>query len=236
MRMINLGATPKVTVYVTQTVTVTVTSIPSSATPSGSLTRSVIPMSAACKWAYPEQATGQFSGSGYSIVCLGANGLVLGGFNDAHSLNAWCLDNHHTGGANLPDPQLSDGTWYCVGGAPAPPPPATSQPPAPGQSPAPSRPPVTSAPPPPPSPSPTARPSAVAIPLGAACTWAYPGKASGQFSGSNYSIVCLGTAGQVLGGFGGAHSLNAWCADPSHTGGKPLPSPALVNGEWLCTP
>jgi hypothetical protein len=91
------------------------------------------------------------------------------------------------------------------------------------------------------SPSPTTQLSSLApvtsaIAMGAACEWAYPGQASGKISGSDYSIVCLGADGQVLGGFSGSHSLNAWCADPSHTSGKDLPSPALVDGVWLCTP
>jgi hypothetical protein len=72
------------------------------------------------------------------------------------------------------------------------------------------------------------------ISLGAACTWAYPGQASGKYSGSAYSIACLDSSGQVLGGFGGTHSLNAWCADSSHTGGKHAPNPVLVNGVWEC--
>ena len=73
-----------------------------------------------------------------------------------------------------------------------------------------------------------------AIPLGAACKWAYPGRATGQFSGGSFSIACLDKNGQPLGGFSGTHSLNAWCADPSHTDGKALPNPELLNGKWAC--
>lgn len=71
--------------------------------------------------------------------------------------------------------------------------------------------------------------------MNSACEWAYPGQASGQISGSGYSIVCLDSSGQALGGFSGSHSLNAWCADPSHTKGASLPNPALINGTWKCT-
>jgi len=97
----------------------------------------------------------------------------------------------------------------------------------------------TSAPPSEPAPSVSQLPSATqagsAILMSAACKWAYPGQATGKISGSAYSIVCLGANGQVLGGFSGSHSLNAWCADPRHTNGKHLPNPALVKGSWACT-
>jgi hypothetical protein len=69
----------------------------------------------------------------------------------------------------------------------------------------------------------------------AACKWAYPGQASGQVSGSGYSMVCLGKNGQPLGGFSGAHSLSAWCADLRHTNRMVLPDPELLNGRWVCT-
>jgi len=97
-----------------------------------------------------------------------------------------------------------------------------------------SQPTTPSAPPSLPEPSVTSATS-VNILMSAACKWAYPGQSSGKFSGGDYSIVCLGTGGQILGGFSGTHSLNAWCAEPQHTDGKDLPSPALVDGEWLCT-
>ncbi len=72
------------------------------------------------------------------------------------------------------------------------------------------------------------------IPLAAACKWAHPGKATGQTSGSGFSIVCLDKHGNSLGGFGGRHSLNAWCDDPRHTAGMYLPNPALVGDTWIC--
>jgi hypothetical protein len=75
----------------------------------------------------------------------------------------------------------------------------------------------------------------VPVPTRAACRWAYPERASGKTAGAGYSIVCLGRAGQVLGGFSGSHSLAAWCADPGHTGGQNLPQPALIGGAWRCT-
>lgn len=81
----------------------------------------------------------------------------------------------------------------------------------------------------------SAVPTQSVIRMSLACEWAYPAHASGKFSGDDYSIVCLGTGGQVLGGFSGSHSLNAWCADPRHTGNKSLPSPVLIDGEWLCS-
>jgi hypothetical protein len=74
----------------------------------------------------------------------------------------------------------------------------------------------------------------VLIPLAAACRWAYPGRASGRTKGSGYEIVCLNKQGHPLGGFGGSHSLNAWCANPSHTAGMFLPNPGLVKGTWEC--
>ena len=198
----------------------------------------VIPMSAACKWAYPGQASGKISGSAYSIVCLGQSGQVLGGFSGSHSLNAWCADPSHTDGRNMPAPALVNGVWMCSSptGQPAPassagqgpsgsPAAVASSPPAVASSPA-----VIAS-----SPAVAGGPAPVSIPMSAACKWAYPGQASGKISGSAYSIVCLGQSGQVLGGFSGSHSLNAWCADPSHTDGRDLPSPALVNGIWICT-
>ena len=168
----------------------------------------LIPMSAACKWAYPGQASGQISGTGYSITCLGTSGQVLGGFGGQHSLNAWCADPRHTDGKHAPDPSLVKGSWACTAGRPAAGRPGT---PRPGER------------------------VVVAIPMSAACKWAYPGQASGLISGSGYSITCLGTGGQVLGGFGGQHSLNAWCADPRHTDGKHAPDPSLIKGSWACT-
>ena len=42
--------------------------------------------------------------------------------------------------------------------------------------------------------------TSVPIPLGKACEWAYPGLASGNVSGTGYSLVCLGKKRQVLGG------------------------------------
>ena len=194
-------------------------------------------MDAACKWAYPGQASGEISGSAYSIVCLGTNGQVLGGFSGSHSLNAWCADPGHTGGVSMPSPELTAAGWACAGGAgqsaPSSSVPASQPTPsfsAPATQPAPSSSAAASQPGPGSSshPTPAGGPAAVPIPLGAACKWAYPGQASGKTSGSAYSIVCLGTNGQVLGGFGGAHSLNAWCADPRHTDGKHVPNPALV--------
>jgi hypothetical protein len=77
--------------------------------------------------------------------------------------------------------------------------------------------------------------TSVPIPLGKACEWAYPGQSNGAFSGSGYSVACRGKNGQVLGGFGGSHSLGAWCANPSHTGGLHLRTPALVKNVWECT-
>jgi len=218
---------------VTPSATVSSASQPSSAAPA---VPTVIPMGLACKWAYPGQSSGQTSGSDYSIVCLRANGQVLGGFSGSHSLNAWCLNSHHTDNAQLPDAELVNGTWICSGsGSPGQAAPATSQP-SQTASGAPSQPtPGQPAPTPPASPSSSGVPAAVPIPMGAACEWAYPGQANGEISGRDYSIVCLGANGQVLGGFSGSHSLNAWCSDPGHTDNKRLPSPELVDGEWLCT-
>jgi len=191
--------------------------------PAASLARAVISMSEACKWAYPGLASGQISGTDYSIVCLGPGGQALGGFGGAHSLNAWCADPAHTGGVSMPNPQLVSHLWVCVGSTAQPTqsvPPATAS-----QAAAPSV-----------STSQAGSAASVPIPMSAACKWAYPGLASGQISGTDYSIVCLGPGGQALGGFGGAHSLNAWCADSRHTNRRQLPNPALVNGVWLCTP
>jgi hypothetical protein len=69
-------------------------------------------------WAYPDQASGNWNGSGYNIVCLDTNGQSLGGFPDGsgHSLNDWCADPAHTDG----DPTLiqaklqSSGGWVCT--------------------------------------------------------------------------------------------------------------------------
>jgi hypothetical protein len=147
------------------------------------------------------------SGSGYSIVCLGRGGQPLGGFSKTHSLNAWCADPIHTNHKHAPNPALVNGVWMCTGSGSA------AQP----------------------SPKPSGGSVSVPIPLGAACKWAYPAQASGQVSGSGYSIVCLGMSGQPLGGFSSDHSLNAWCADPSHTDHKHLPDPELHKGKWVCT-
>jgi hypothetical protein len=85
-----------------------------------------------------------------------------------------------------------------------------------------------------PSTSPAHR-AVIPIPMAAACRWAYPGLASGKTAGAGYSILCLGPAGQVLGGFSGSHSLAAWCAEPGHTAGQDAPQPALIDGSWQCT-
>jgi hypothetical protein len=74
----------------------------------------------------------------------------------------------------------------------------------------------------------------IPIPIGAACEWAYQGRATGAISGSGHTIVCLGPDGQALGGFSGSHSLNAWCADPSHTNGEHAFNPTLIGGAWVC--
>jgi hypothetical protein len=215
-------------------------SAPASRSSSGSSASSfsqAIPLGAACKWAYPDRATGQVSGDSFSIVCLGPGGQPLGGFSKSHSLNAWCADPSHTHGYAGTQPELIGDVWYCAGSGNA-----SSL--APGHSPAPSpstsisvaAPPTSSsAPSAQPTSKPTQGPVSVPIPLGAACKWAYPAQASGQVSGSGYSIVCLGMSGQPLGGFSSDHSLNAWCADPSHTNHKHLPDPELHKGKWVCT-
>jgi serine/threonine protein kinase len=86
---------------------------------------------------------------------------------------------------------------------------------------------------------PSPQPAAVPIPINQACAWAYPGQASGSWSGSGYSIVCLDANGQSLGGFpdGSGHSLNDWCADPSHTDGNPtlIQAKLTSSGGWICT-
>ena len=87
----------------------------------------------------------------------------------------------------------------------------------------------------PPAYGPASTPVSVPIPMSAACKWAYPGQASGEISGSGYSIACLNATGQVLGGFGGSHSLNAWCADPRHADGENGTEPKMVNKTWVCT-
>lgn len=79
-----------------------------------------------------------------------------------------------------------------------------------------------------------ARSFSQAIPFDAACRWAYPGRATGQFSGSSYTIVCLGLGRRPLGGFKGDHSLNAWCADPNHTNGFAGTQPELIGDVWYC--
>jgi hypothetical protein len=164
----------------------------------GSPSKSVpIPLGKACMWAYPGVASGKFSGTGDSVVCLGKNGKVLGGFKKSHSLSAWCANSRHTDGRSLPVPALVKRVWVCTAAA------------APSTGPVP-------------------------IPMGKACEWAYPGQSNGGYSGSAYSIVCLGTNGQVLGGFGGTHSLTAWCADSSRTDGRHLPDATLLKGIWVC--
>lgn len=84
------------------------------------------------------------------------------------------------------------------------------------------------------SPPATAGSASVPIPLGKACQWAYPGQSNGAYSGTAYSIACLGENGQVLGGFGGPHSLTAWCANSGHTDGRHLPDATLLKGTWVC--
>lgn len=78
-------------------------------------------------------------------------------------------------------------------------------------------------------------PASIPIPMTAACKSAYPGQASGKTTGSLYNIYCLSTNGQILGGFSGIHSLNNWCAIPSHTDGENGLQPELVNETWVCT-
>jgi hypothetical protein len=194
-----------------------------------------IQLGAACKWAYPKEATGRFSGSLFSIVCLGAGGEILGGFTGTRSLNAWCSDPSHTHGYTETQPELIGAVWYCAGTGSASSSAPSSQVPRGSSAPSPSLAASAAASPVPTRPGPGQGPQSVVIPLGAACEWAYPGQASGATQGSGYSIVCPGTNGQVLGGFSGAHSLNAWCADPSHTDNASLPNPALVRDIWVCT-
>ena len=77
----------------------------------------VIPLGAACKWAYPGQATGSISGSGNNVACLDASGQSLGGFPDGsgHSLNDWCADPAHTqGNQNLIQAKLTASGWVCT--------------------------------------------------------------------------------------------------------------------------
>ena len=137
----------------------------------GSLANSVIPLAAACRWAYPGQASGKVSGSDYSISCLGPGGQPLGGFTGMHSLNAWCADHSGTDGTHAPSPELVHGTWTCASGQQAAGPSA----------------------------SPSGGQVSVTIPLTTACKWAYPGRASGEVSGSSYAITCLGASGEPLG-------------------------------------
>jgi YVTN family beta-propeller protein len=75
-----------------------------------------IPMSAACKWAYPGKADGRITGSQGSIACLAANGHVLGGFNDPRSLSAWCADPRHTDGRHMSGATLvhEEWVWVCI--------------------------------------------------------------------------------------------------------------------------
>ena len=76
-----------------------------------------IPLAAACKWAYPGQATGSTSSSGYTVTCLDASGQSLGGFPDGsgHSLNDWCADPNHTqGDPNLIQAKLTPSGWVCT--------------------------------------------------------------------------------------------------------------------------
>jgi len=167
----------------------------------GKTTSVPIPLGKACEWAYPGLASGNVSGTGYSLVCLGKKRQVLGGFSKSHSLSAWCANSRHTGGRHLPIPALVKHVWECTAQAASRPGPSNGP---------------------------------VPIPLGKACEWAYPGQSNGAYSGNAYSIVCLGTNGQVLGGFGGAHSLTAWCADSSHTDGRRLPDATLLKGIWVC--
>lgn len=77
-------------------------------------------------------------------------------------------------------------------------------------------------------------PATIVIPMSAACDWAFPGQASGETVGSLYNIGCLGKNGQNLGGFSGIHSLNNWCAIPSHTDGENGMQPELLNEVWVC--
>lgn len=85
-------------------------------TPRPAPTAVPIPLAQACKWAYPGQATGAISGSGYNIVCLAANGQSLGGFPDGsgHSLNDWCADTSRTDGYSLPQAKLTPSGWVCT--------------------------------------------------------------------------------------------------------------------------
>jgi hypothetical protein len=75
-----------------------------------------IQLTAACEWAYPGQASGNTSGSGYNVVCLDADGQTLGGFPDSsdHSLNDWCADSHHTDGMDLRQAELTPNGWACA--------------------------------------------------------------------------------------------------------------------------
>jgi hypothetical protein len=75
-----------------------------------------IPLSAACKWAYPGLATGSTSGSGYDVVCLDANGRSLGGFPDSsqHSLNDWCASPDHTDEMDLGQAKFNGTSWVCA--------------------------------------------------------------------------------------------------------------------------
>ena len=51
--------------------------------------------------------------------------------------------------------------------------------------------------------------------------------------------MCLDADGQPLGGFPdySGHSLNEWCADPSHTDGNPnlIQAKMTPDGGWICT-
>lgn len=79
-----------------------------------------IPIRDACKWAYPNIASGEWRGSVNAIECLDAAGNSLGGFSQesGHTLNDWCSNPAHTGdNPNLrqarPATDSAD-SWACV--------------------------------------------------------------------------------------------------------------------------
>lgn len=84
--------------------------------PAPAQTQVPIPLDAACEWAYPGQATGVTSGSGFNIVCLDGGGQSLGGFPDGsgHSLNDWCADPSRTQGYELRQAHLASSGWVCT--------------------------------------------------------------------------------------------------------------------------
>lgn len=84
--------------------------------PAPARTEVPIPLDAACEWAYPGQATGVTSGSGFNIVCLDGSGQSLGGFPDGsgHSLNDWCADPSRTQGYELRQAYLASSGWVCT--------------------------------------------------------------------------------------------------------------------------